>query len=627
SSIIAVTQGIGGGYLGYGIAHPLFAVSGLWASIIILLGLLVISLLVVFDASLEDLLGKVNVVGYWRSLRGDADKKSAPVVINRGDEEDEEEEPVEEEYEVETTYKLDNQKKKGLLAKAAIVVNEAISHEAEPTTVKTQGPKIEIPLDLLEGSKDKANSGDIEYRIERIKKTLQNFGIEVEMGEVNVGPTVTQYTLKPAEGVKLSQILALSNDLALALAAHPIRIEAPIPGRSLVGIEVPNEKTAVVKLKDLLTTNEFQSNHYSLPFALGKDVTGHTWVASIEKAPHLLIAGATGSGKSVCINTMILSLLYSKSPDELKFIMVDPKRVELTPYNDIPHLLTPVITDVDKTINALKWATGEMDSRYKLLEVAGKRNIEAYNGSVNMNKLPYIVIIIDELADLMTVAANEVESLIVRLAQMSRAVGIHLVLATQRPSVDVITGSIKANIPTRAAFAVASAIDSRTILDGPGAEKLLGMGDMLFLNAQLGKPKRLQGAFVSDSEIEQVISYLKKNVGKPNYLEVVTNKQGGSGSFKFTGQGDGDDLLEEAKQIVIQTQKASASYLQRRLRVGYARAARLLDLLEQEGVVGPGEGAKPREILVSGTSLDSELTSEETSAYNDTEDNTDEQPR
>ena len=458
---------------------------------------------------------------------------------------------------------------------------------------------IDIPLHLLSGTVGIPNGGDLKANALIIKKTLAQFGIRVEMGESSVGPTVTQYTLKPAEGVRLSKIISLHDNLALALAAHPIRIEAPVPGKSIVGLEVPNQSTAIVPLRHVLDSEEFRKRTSNMMMVLGEDVMGKPWFSDLTRMPHLLIAGATGSGKSVCINTIIVSLLYQNGPGMVKFIMVDPKRVELPVYNGIPHLLTPVITDVKKTINALRWAIAEMERRFELLSGAGKRNIQSYNESTN-EPLPFIVIVIDELADLMAASAAEVEGAIIRLAQMSRAVGIHLILATQRPSVDVITGLIKANIPARIAFSVASLVDSRTILDGSGAEKLLGRGDMLYLSAELGKPKRLQGAYASDEDIKNVIEYLKKQA-EPEYLEEVVDRQNGSGMSGWGSDQDGDDgdpLLEEAKEVVFRAKKASASLLQRRLRVGYARAARLLDLLEQRGLIGPGEGAKPRDVLV-----------------------------
>ena len=469
-----------------------------------------------------------------------------------------------------------------------------------PAKPKKKHPRVEIPFELLTKRDQKPTSGDIVHNQTIIQRTLETFGIPVEMADVAVGPTVTQFTLKPSEGVKLVKITALHNDLALALAAHPIRIEAPIPGKSLVGIEVPNQSVATVGLREMFEAKEWRDNHARLSFALGRDVSGKPWITDVARMPHLLVAGSTGSGKSVCLNTLIMSLLFSNGPDDLKLIMVDPKRVELQVYNGVPHLVTPVITEVEKTVNSLKWALREMDHRFDVLSKFGARDIGTYNERAE-EKLPYIVIIIDELADLMVTAMQEVEGPIVRLAQMSRAVGIHLVLATQRPSVDVLTGLIKANIPARIAFAVASSMDSRTILDQTGAEKLLGRGDMLMQTSDMSSAKRIQGAFVSDEEIGRVVEYLKSKYEPAEYdPSVVERPAGGAGSRFSNGMAadeDSDPLLPEAKEEIIRAGKASASLLQRRLKVGYARAARLLDLLEQEGFIGPGDGAKPREIL------------------------------
>jgi S-DNA-T family DNA segregation ATPase FtsK/SpoIIIE len=396
-------------------------------------------------------------------------------------------------------------------------------------------------------------------------------------------------------------------------------MEAPIPGKSLVGIEIPNKAAVAVKLKDIITSQVFKNQDSSLTVCLGKDVSGKPWIADLVIMPHLLIAGSTGSGKSVAINSLIISLLYQNSPDDLKIVLVDPKKVELTGYNDIPYLLTPVITDTKKTINALKWVVSEMERRYQLLSNRGKRNIEAYNNANKKETLPYIVFIIDELADLMTVAANDVEAAIVRLAQMARAVGIHLVLATQRPSVNVITGLIKANVPARMAFVVPSQIDSRTILDTVGAEKLLGRGDMLWLSPDLSKPRRLQGAFLKDGEIERVVNFLKEQ-GEAEYYDEVTQQQTDTSGNKvgddFSAE---DDLYDNAKEEVIRAGKASASLLQRRLRIGYARAARLLDILETEGVIGPADGARPREILTTEEEVNGDYQDEGIEPGNDEE--------
>lgn len=463
--------------------------------------------------------------------------------------------------------------------------------------VKAANKKYVPPsLDILHSSISKPDSGNIEANKTLIKSTLEKFGINVTMGKVSVGPTVAQYTLRPEEGVKIVRITALQNDLSLALAAHPIRIEAPIPNTNLVGIEIPNKDVSLVRLKDLLVSKDFQKAPSPLTIVLGKDVAGQSQVGTIASMPHLLIAGATGSGKSIFINTLILSLLYRNSPSLVRMILVDPKRVELSLYNGIPHLLTPVITEPDKTVNALKWAVKEMDRRYRLLAESGSRNLPSFNANNPDEAMPLIVIVIDELADLMATHARDVEGMIVRLAQMARAIGIHLVLATQRPSVNVITGLIKANVPARVAFNVASQIDSRTILDSGGAEKLLGSGDMLYLPGDRAKPVRLQGGFISEEEVRQVVEDLReKNPIETEFDDsIISPARGGSGE---AGDAGDDVMFEEAKRIVIESGKASASYLQRRLRIGYSRAARLLDMLEEYGVISPADGNKPREIF------------------------------
>jgi S-DNA-T family DNA segregation ATPase FtsK/SpoIIIE len=456
------------------------------------------------------------------------------------------------------------------------------------------------PLDLLTSITEKPTIGDLRANANVIKRTLDGFGIPVEMGEINVGPTVTRYTLKPAEGIKLSRITALSQDLAMSLAAHPIRIEAPIPGKSLVGIEVPNKAAAVVRLGSLLLYPDAKKSG-QLSFALGRNVSGEPIFKDIERMPHLLVAGATGSGKSIMIHSIIMSLLYKNSPDMLRFIMIDPKRVELSVYNGIPHLLSPVITENKKSIGVLRWAIQEMDRRYKLLLAEGSRDITSYNKTGKT--LPYLVIVIDELADLMTSFGHEVEGSIIRLAQMARATGIHLIVSTQRPSVEVITGLIKANITSRIALQVASQIDSRTILDAAGAEKLLGSGDALFISADLSKPLRVQGTYITEEEIKSVTSFIKKNNESIDDGIAIANGTGEETSVNLNFDDfdlDSDELLEEAVETVKAAQKASASLLQRRLKVGYARAARLLDIMEEKGIIGPGDGAKPREVYNNG---------------------------
>lgn len=513
-----------------------------------------------------------------------------------------------------------------------ISVPPSLSPELKPKSIE-QGLGIfwdyqPPPLDLLEADRGSPMSGDTRANSAIIKKTLQNFDIPVEMSEVHIGPTVTQYTLKPAEGVKLSKITSLSNDLALSLAAHPLRIEAPIPGRSLVGIEVPNKVRAQVRLRNLISSSNYQNSPSSLTIALGRDVSGVPFFTDLARMPHLLVAGSTGTGKTIFMNSLMLSLLYKNSPATLRLIMVDPKRVEFPVYNGLPHLLCPVIYNASSTYNALRWLTGEMERRFEALAEVNARDIMSYNDRIAkklnfqngknnsdgeeaiQSPMPYIVLVIDELADLMASKGREIEGAIVRLAQMARAVGIHLIVATQRPSVEVITGLIKANITSRVTFQVASQVDSRTVLDAAGAEKLLGAGDLLYLSAEITKPKRIQGAYVAEKEVRGVVNYIKSKAGSQklksgqeiileNHLaedlqgalkEPTIDKREGDFSS------EGDSLFEEAKRVVIEAKKASASLLQRRLRVGYARAARLLDLLENKGVVGPGEGAKPREV-------------------------------
>jgi len=564
-SLEVAQSGKGGGLIGYWIQQFLLSFFNQPLSFFILFAAAVIFFLMITNTSLREL---------WNLIRGKNDEE-------------------------------------GVKPKQNININEptGASHvslselkkaqKTEPAPIMRMGDSSgwQFPsIDLLDNSSSRPDAGNIQNNAGIIQKTLANFGINSTMGDVNVGPTVAQYTLKPEDGVKLNKITTLDRDLSLALAAHPIRIEAPIPGKSLVGVEIPNKSTAIVRLRSILETETWKNRRSNLSVVLGLDVAGHPQIADITKMPHLLIAGATGSGKSVAINTLLLSLLYQNTPNELKLILVDPKRVELSPYNDIPHLLTPVIVDADKTVSALKWAIAEMEHRYRILQQAGKRNIEEYNSSKGNEGIPYIVIVIDELAQLMAVSANEVEGFIVQLAQLARAVGIHLIIATQRPSVDVITGLIKANITTRVAFSVASQVDSRTILDQSGAEKLLGMGDSLFISAETPKPKRIQGSLVSEKEVRGVTEFLKTQ-GKPEYNEEIL-RQPVKGMGGDLGAPD-DEMFLDAADCVIRSGKASASLLQRRLRIGYARAARLLDLLEERGIIGPADGARPRDVLVN----------------------------
>ncbi len=461
-------------------------------------------------------------------------------------------------------------------------------------------------LELLDQKRDKfaLNQADLQRKADLIQHKLDQFGISVDMHEVHVGPTVVQYTLKPAAGVKLSKITSLKNDIALALAAPAVRIEAPIPGKSLVGIEVPNTSRATVHMREMLETQAYQEFDSKLKMALGRDVSGVPIVVDLGKMPHLLIAGATGAGKSVGLNSFIISLLYNNSPRDMKFIFIDPKQVELSSYNGLPHLLTPVIKDPEKAATALRWAVAEMNRRYKVCAEAGHRNISDYNADKKTaTKMPKIVIVIDELADLMMTAQKEVEASICRIAQMARAVGIHLIIATQRPSVDVITGLIKANIPTRVAFTVTSSVDSRTILDMQGAEDLLGAGDMLYLSGTMGKPVRVQGIYISPKEIERVTNKLKLT-REPDYDDDITSKETAKAEIRGVPalvddpQTD-DDLMAAAIECLKKNRKAaSTSSLQRYLKIGYSRAARIVDMLEEAGVVGPAQGSKPREVYL-----------------------------
>lgn len=505
-------------------------------------------------------------------------------------------------------------------AKDGVVRKIEIKDEDDTTAIKPADPDDDYvwaspSLDLLNPAVEDVATDDslLQENAKKIKEKLRQFGLDVDMHEVHVGPTVIQYTLRPSEGIKLSKITTLKSDLALALAAKAIRIEAPIPGKSLVGIEVPNDHRSLVHLRELLESKEYSEIDSNLRLPLGRDVSGKPVCGDLASMPHLLIAGATGSGKSVGMNTFLISMLYQNSPADLRLIMIDPKRVELNTYNGIPHLLTPVITDPEKAAIGLRWAVAEMNRRYQKCAEYKHRNLLEYNSCMEdheegrelsgHDKMPNILIVIDELADLMMAAGKEVEASICRVAQMARAVGMHLIVATQRPSVDVITGLIKANIPARIAFAVSSSIDSRTILDGIGAEDLLGKGDMLYLPGGMAKPQRIQGIFISSKEIERVVNNIKVNAPPVNYVEDIISPKVAQQKVQGIPQsdlGDMDDeqLYQQAMQVVVDSRKASASLLQRRLKLGYARAARLLDLMEQNGVIGPVNGAKAREIYI-----------------------------
>lgn len=613
-----------GGALGRAIEMPVVELFDIWGGGLLLGTIIVITLIFSFEASIPS--GLLTMPSLSLPNRKKTD-------ISEADDVDSAVEIAENALGENTSSQEEVPETTPILAKKAPPPVPEIEYDDTPRPTLSLEEYQAPPLSLLEKDKGKPGVGDIKANANLIKRTLQNFGIAVEIDEISIGPSVTRYAIKPAEGVRLSKIVALQQNLALALAAKGgIRIEAPIPGKSLVGIEVPNTAKTTVGLGSLFSSEEFQKSNKTLLVGLGRDITGVSHFGNIAKMPHLLIAGATGSGKSVSIHALINSLLFRAGPQTLRFLMIDPKRVELTLYNKIPHLLSPVITDAKKAIMALRWAAKEMDRRYDILEAEAVRDIGSYHENVlrpALEKLragktdeseqmpeamPYIVIIIDELADIMQAYPRELEAAIVRLAQMSRAVGIHLVLSTQRPSVNVITGLIKANVPARLALQVASQIDSRTILDQGGAETLLGAGDMLYLSADMSKPIRLQSAYIGEDEVKAVVNYIAKN----NQAELPVVDLSGGGANASTDSGpmlDGnldsddidDDLYEEARKIVMEAGKASTSYIQRKLRVGYARAARLMDVLEERGVIGPADGAKPREVLGGGPSAEDSM--------------------
>jgi S-DNA-T family DNA segregation ATPase FtsK/SpoIIIE len=597
-----------GGIIGEGLAGLFRWLIGFWAAFVVLVASLLVGIFLFFNTGFK-------MPAFLRAReREEMDEDEYDLAdVEMPETEDEDEEEEDEEESEEDEEEPTSSKKR--------TVGEKIGLS------KTKGPNLVVsnfsghyeppPLSLLKRDRGKANVGDVKANSNIIKRTLQKFKIDVEMDEVTIGSSVTRYAIKPAEGIRLERIASLQNNLEYALAASPIRIEAPIPGKSLVGIEVPNAANTTVGLASLLASPEYTDSPKPLLVALGRDITGNVHFANIARMPHGLIAGTTGSGKSVAIHNIIVSLLFRNSPEQLRFIMIDPKRLELPLYNGIPHLLTPVITDAKKAILSLKWAVKEMERRLGILESEKIQNLATYHETIYRpavkkskgeegeelpEPLPYIVIVIDELADLMTAYPRELEALVVRLAQMSRAVGIHLILSTQRPSVNIITGTIKANVPTRVALQAASQVDSRTILDQAGAEKLLGKGDMLFLSAESPKPVRLQSAFISAEEVKKVVNYLK-NQDDLHELDSIDFEASGkdNNTDSFFGASldddDDDDLYEEARDIVVEAGKASTSYLQRKLRIGYSRAARLMDMLEERSVIGPADGSRPREVL------------------------------
>lgn len=641
-----------GGALGYGVYLGLNFLFGAIFATVLLIAILVTATLILFDMPLHlgfisNLLGKLKPRRKEREEWYEEDDDGEPELIEsktqtrikvgkRNSKPDEEEEvEIEEEIEEEEEVEEEPVEEKQLVVNMPQETKKEIRSDA-PFSFDSNlhGKYNPPPLSLLQPDKGRAGFGDIKANANAIKSTLANFGIQVEMDEITVGPSVTRYTLKPAQGVRLSRITSLCSELELVLAVSPIRIEAPIPGKSLVGIEIPNRQKAMVGLGALLSDDTFAKDTNPLFVALGRGITGAGQYMNIAKMPHLLVAGTTGSGKSVTMHAMINSLLYRNSPEQLRLIMVDPKRVELTLYNGIPHLLTPVITQAKKALLSLKWAVKEMDRRLEVLEREKCRDISSYHKNIlhpaleryEKRKLdgratpdeerelpelmPYIVIVVDELADLMMAYPKELEASIVRLAQLARATGIHLVIATQRPSVNVITGTIKANIPGRIALQVASQIDSRTIIDEAGAETLLGQGDMLYISSSSPKPTRLQSAFISEDEIKKVVKFLKENYNGTMGEELAIGTQNEDGANSIVDgipedalssglDGTDDDKYDEAKRIVVETGKASTSYLQRKMGLGYSRAARIIDMLEQKGVIGPADGAKPRQVLMT----------------------------
>jgi len=599
-------KGAGGGLLGYYFANSLYLYFGIKGAYLVLISLSLLSALFITEISyfyiFSNLGNKIKKIfnNIYNILKNMATKISK---ISRH-----KEEPDYKEYEEDEMPKRIFKIKRTRKKEKKLEEEKMLDRDYKESN---QEPKVDIyqvpPLSLLSDSyaEDKTDIKlNIEENVKTLEKTFTNFGIDAKVVGVIHGPTVTRYEIHPAPGVKISKITNLSNDIALSFAVASVRIEAPIPGKNAVGIEVPNRKRINVYLKEILQSSEFQNGKYKIPIALGIDIGGKPIIADLTELPHLLIAGATGSGKSVCINNIILSILYKLNPETVKFIMIDPKRVELNVYNGIPHLLIPIVTDASQAIKVLNWSISEMEKRFKIFAEAGVRNLEGYNEYVrNINNdtepLPYIIIVIDELADLMLSSPVKAEESLCRLAQMTRATGIHLIIATQRPSVDIITGSIKVNFPSRIAFAVSTQVDSRTILDVNGAEKLLGNGDMLFSPVGVSKPIRAQGAFVVEKEIRNVVSYLMKHSPSPEYEQEVLEYKKSKGLMQETEEEEEDELFNDAVSIIINSKQASISILQRKLRIGYTRAARLIDVMEKKRIVGPYDGRNPRKILIS----------------------------
>ncbi len=619
-----------GGVLGAAVSNPLLSSIDTTATVVFLLAFIIAALIIAFDVHLGAVASALRARFIALRSRPTDDLASVEHAAVTGLPAEDAEDIPHEDQAVGVPEATDTSARKNAGAIASFFKGDTPA-DGFPIVATLGEAYVPPPISILSKNRGKPEVGDVKANMNIIKRTLQNFGIQVEMDEASIGPTVTRYSMKPAEGVRLSKILTLQSNLELALAVSPVRIEAPIPGKSLVGIEVPNISRTMLGLSPLVTDEKFTSSDKPLLVSLGRSITGTPEFVDLAKMPHMLVAGTTGAGKSVTMHNFIVSLLYRCGPERLRFIMVDPKRVELTLYNSIPHLLTPVITDAKKAILALKWLAKEMDRRYNILEAEHVRDISSYHENIVApavakamagkpafsngveeklpEAMPYIVVVVDELADIMQAYPRELESGIVRLAQMSRAVGIHLILSTQRPSVKVITGLIKANIPARLALQVASQIDSRTILDMGGAEKLLGAGDMLFLSGEMSKPRRIQAAYISETEVKKIVAYLaKQSEGTlPSEIDFTDTKVAGGTDAIFSSMIGGnmddeedDELYSEAKRTVIEAGKASTSYLQRKLGVGYARAARLMDILEDRGIIGPSDGAKPRTVIGDG---------------------------
>ena len=606
NSYLLSIKGAGGGLLGYYFANSLYFYFGIKGAYLVLISLSLISALFITEVSyfyiFNNLGNKTKMIlnNIYNILKNIGTKISK--ISKR------KEEPDYQEYETDEMpkkiFKIKRtRKKEKKLEEEAIFGRDYQEPKQELKVDRYQVP----PLSLLSDpyAEEKTDSKlNIEENVKILENTFTNFGISAKVVGVIQGPTVTRYEIHPAPGVKISKITNLSNDIALSFAVASVRIEAPIPGKNAVGIEVPNRKRINVYLKEILQSSEFQNGKYKIPLALGIDIGGKPIITDLTELPHLLIAGATGSGKSVCINNIILSIIYKLNPEVVKFLMVDPKRVELNIYNGIPHLLMPIVTDTSQAIKVLNWTISEMEKRFKKFAEVGVRNLDGYNEYViNINNdtdpLPYIIIIIDELADLMLSSPAKAEESLCRLAQMTRATGIHLIIATQRPSVDIITGSIKVNFPSRIAFAVSTQVDSRTILDINGAEKLLGNGDMLFSPVGASKPIRAQGAFVVEKEIRNVVSYLMKHSPSAEFEQEVLDYKKNNNILQETEEEEEDELFNEAVSIIINNKQASISILQRKLRIGYTRAARLIDAMEEREIVGPYDGRNPRKILIS----------------------------